>query len=156
MKPSKSVFYLIVDFLSLSLLECKLHESKGLSVLVPVMTPACSLVPGTQLALSECLLNKWKNDQQALHDLTSAYLPSSFCTLLIAPSAQENCITCSFQVPLGPLCLCTCHSLCLPVYVANSWSLVKSQLSGYLLCEALLDFSRQMIFSPLLSSRCTL
>lgn len=94
------------------------------------------------------------NDQKALHGLKSARLSGSSCH---SPhlQRQKNRVTQSFAVPLGPLCLCTCPSLCLPVYMATSRLLVKSQLSGYLLSEAVPDFSRQMFF-PLPGSHCIL
>lgn len=51
-------------------------------------------------------------------------------------SSRKTALLGPLKCPLGLPCLCTCRSLCLPVYTADSGLLVESQLSGHLLCEA--------------------
>lgn len=108
MKSSKSGFGSPV-----SLLECKLHESKAV-LSCPCSNPACSPArPGTQPALTRWpSLDKWKTGPQALHDLSPAHWPRSSCPLPIAPSAPETPHT--LLLPRAPGALTWHLSFCLP------------------------------------------
>lgn len=61
---------------------------------------------------------------------------------------KKNHITCTLKFPLGlsffvPFVPFACPS------VANSWSLVESQLNGYLLCDVVSNFSKADVLFPL-------